>query len=483
MPDKTLALAAEHQAPNGGMVYYTAKDEYVDPYLSAYTAMGFNWLRAAGRKVPEPVENRLHNYLQKLLRVNVQPSFYSAGMSATVRAVALAALAGRGRITRDDLARYRAHLPRMSLFGAAHYLLAATRVTGTEDMQREAVNRIMAHADETSGKLVFSEAVDEDYKRILDSRLRTQCAVLSALLSYEEKGGAELNDVPFKLMRTITQARKQRDHWENTQENMFCMNALTEFSRVYEKERPDLTLRAWLDEEPLGEARFKDLRAEAAEFSRPLKPEDPGRKAMLKLAREGIGRVYYATRLSYAPAQLRTDPINSGIEVQREYSVERNGQWVLLASPMQVKTGELVKIDLYVSLPAARNFVVVDDPVPGGLEPVNRELATASTVDADKAKFLHGAGSIWFQFGDWTDYGISRWSFYHQELRHDSAQVLFRVSAGGTLPSRLYRASGRAGRIHRDADARRGNVRPGCVRQGRAGDAEGGSGTVRRRRR
>ena len=45
---------------------------------------------------------------------------------------------------------------------------------------------------------------------------------------------------------------------------------------------------------------------------------------------------------------------------------------------MQIKTGELVKVDLYVSIPAPRYFVVVDDPVPGGLEPVNRELATSS---------------------------------------------------------------------------------------------------------
>jgi len=30
---------------------------------------------------------------------------------------------------------------------------------------------------------------------------------------------------------------------------------------------------------------------------------------------------------------------------------------------MHLRLGELVKVDLYVSLPAARNFVVVDDPV------------------------------------------------------------------------------------------------------------------------
>jgi uncharacterized protein YfaS (alpha-2-macroglobulin family) len=84
--------------------------------------------------------------------------------------------------------------------------------------------------------------------------------------------------------------------------------------------------------------------------------------------------------------------------------------------------GELIRVDLYLSLPAPRNFVVVDDPVPGGLEPVNRQLATASEVDADKGAFKRGDASWWFRFSDWHTFGSSRWSFYHQELRHDSAR-------------------------------------------------------------
>ena len=41
---------------------------------------------------------------------------------------------------------------------------------------------------------------------------------------------------------------------------------------------------------------------------------------------------------------------------------------------MRIKRGELVRVDLFVSLPTPRHFVVVDDPVPGGLEPVNRDF-------------------------------------------------------------------------------------------------------------
>jgi len=174
--------------------------------------------------------------------------------------------------------------------------------------------------------------------------------------------------------------------------------------------------------EKLGETAFRSLRDPAKAFDRPLRPGDPGRKGTVKIEKEGKGRLYYAAQLFYAPKELKKDAINAGIEVHREYSAERGGKWVLLASPMQIKVGELVRVDLYLSLRAARNFVVVDDPVPGGLEPVNRDLATASTVDADKGEVKRPQGSFWFRHDDWIDFGFSYGNFYHKELRHQAAR-------------------------------------------------------------
>src|SRR5262249_21449106 len=114
-PQLTLDLAAAFQAPNGGMTYFEAKDDYVDPYLSAYTALAFNWLRHAGYAIPQNVEEKLHGYLLNMLKNNVMPTFYDEGMSSTVRAVALAALAEHDKVTKADLDRYKSHVPQMSL--------------------------------------------------------------------------------------------------------------------------------------------------------------------------------------------------------------------------------------------------------------------------------------------------------------------------------------------------------------------------------
>ncbi len=426
LPQQTLNLAANYQAPNGGMVLYIAQDQYVDPYLSAYTALAFNWLKKAGYQVPIPVETKLQDYLLNFLRHDTAPDYYNDGMTATVRAVALAALAGQDKITMGDLQRYLPAVKQMSLFGQAYFIQAALQIKGAEAMATQTAKSILAHADQSGGKIMFSESLDDRYKRILSSSLRDNCAILDTFTQLKTAsptiGRSWVKDIAFKLVSAITQTRKNRDHWENTQENLFCMNALVDYSRAYENVTPHMQVTASMDRQVFGQTHFEHLNDIAVTFSRPLQQQDQGRKTVVEIARQGKGRLYYTTRLNFAPLDTDMNDVNAGIEIHREYSVQRSGKWLLLNNPLQIKQGELVRVDIYLSLPGARNFVVVDDPVPGGLEPVNRDLATASTLDADQDKFIAASGSRWFKFHDWSAYNASRWSFYHQELRHDAVR-------------------------------------------------------------
>jgi alpha-2-macroglobulin len=424
LPQTLLDDALSFQAPNGGMGFWTPDNARVSPYLSAATALAFNHLRAAGYRVPDDVEKHLDDYLQALLRSNTAPSFYSEGMVSSVRAVALQALAERNRVSLADLQRYEKYAPQMDLFGLAAYLDAAVKVKGADDLAHSLAQRILAHANQSGGEFQFTETWDDGYYQTLSTPMRSNCAILNSLLHYGNtpRGAALVGDVPFKLVRTITQTRGSRDHWENTQENVFCTSALTEYAALYEKETPALQASATLDGVAIGSAKFNEFRDPPAVVSRPNGAADAGRKATLHITRQGTGRLYYATRLSYSLTDQAAKETNAGIEVHREYSAQRDGHWQLLGSPLKVKRGELVRVDVYLSLPAARHFVVVDDPVPGGLEPVNRELATASTVDADATEFQAAGGSLWFKYSDWSEYGIALWSFYHRELTHEAAR-------------------------------------------------------------
>jgi len=422
LPAATLAQAASFQAPNGGMTYFVPDDRNVSPYLSAYTALAFSWLKAAGHAIPANVETRLHDYLLNLLRRDDVPDFYTQHMSATVRAVALNALVASGRIGLTDLVRYEGHLPYMDLFGAANFLGATLQVDGASALAEKAINQILAHSNTTGGKLTFNDDVDDGYRRILTSPLRSSCAVLSALTKVSDLDRFGLGDAPAAMTRAITQTRGSRDHWENTQENMFCMNALIDYARRFEQVAPDLQVDVSLNRQSFGAGSVEGFRSEALSFSTPIMPTEQRGSDTVAISATGAGRVYYTTRLTYAPTEENLDRVNAGIDIRREYAVQRNGEWIKLDSPMTLDRGELVRIDLFVALPAARNFVVVDDPVPGGLEPVNRDLATTSGVDADAGEYVAAGGSYWYTFGDWNAFGFSRWSFYHRELRHDAVR-------------------------------------------------------------
>ena len=424
LPQKMLDDAASFQAPNGGMGFWTSDDARVSPYLSAATALAFNRLRAQGYSVPAEVDKHLNDYLRTLLRSNTALSFYSEGMVSSVRAVALEAMAERNQVSLADLQRYEKYVPGMDLFGLAAYLDAAVHVKGADSLARTVAGQILAHANQSGGQFQFSETWDDGYYQMLGTPLRSNCAILSAFLRYgeTEQGASLVADVPFKLVRAITQTRGNRDHWENTQENVFCTSALAQYSALYEKETPAMSVSASLDGTSFGNAQFRTLRDPPAVIRKPNSAADAGRKAVMHIDREGSGRLYYATRLTYSLNDQAAKETNAGIEVHREYSVQRAGKWQLLASPLAVKQGELLRVDLYLSLAAPRHFVVVDDPVPGGLEPVNRDLATASTVDADETEFQAAGGSFWFKYSDWSEYGVALWSFYHRELLHEAAR-------------------------------------------------------------
>ncbi len=424
LANKMINDAADFQAANGGMAFWIPKDEYVSPYLTAYTALAFGWLQDTGHKIPEQIEAKLNSYLYDMLKRDVMPSFYDKGMASTVRAVALAALAKQDKLTLTDLQRFRKHVPQMSLFGKAHYLLAANKIKGAEAIVSELTNEILSHSVQSAGKFQFNEKLTADYQRILASPMRTQCAILSALTETAKtpQGKKLVADAPFKIVRAITQGRGSKTYWQNTQENMFCINALNAYSRVYEAKLPSMLVKAKLDDTLLGTSTFNDKRDPELLFTHAINKQDPGRKATVTIEKEGNGRLYYTTRLKYAKLDSEAKRINSGIEIRREYSIKRNNKWQLLITPMQIKRGELVRVDLFVSLPAVRNYVVIDDPVPGGLEPVNRDLATASIMDAEAGSYQASGNSFWFEHDDWEDYNHSRWSFYHQELRHDSVR-------------------------------------------------------------
>jgi len=189
-----------------------------EPLLVGCNCTRLHHLRAAGYHVPEEVDEHLDDYLQTLLRTNTAPSFYSEGMGVEcARSRAAGARRKEPRVARRPSA-LRKYAPQMDLFGLAAYLDARSRSRAPTispgrspvEFSRMPIRAAASCSSPRPGRRVLPDLGHAD---------ACNCAILNSLLHYGNAQGAALvGDIPFKLVRVITQTRGSKDHWENTQE-------------------------------------------------------------------------------------------------------------------------------------------------------------------------------------------------------------------------------------------------------------------------
>ena len=143
-----------------------------------------------------------------------------------------------------------------------------------------------------------------------------------------------------------------------------------------------------------------------------------GRSGTLQLTKNGNGRFYYDFTFRYHPRAEKETRTNAGFSIRREYQVEREGKWHTLSSPEHLSRGDVVKVDLFVTVPTVRHHVVVEDLVPGGLEPVDPNLAT-STITNYRDSLFYSKSSFWNTQSHWIPFGCTRVCFNKRELAHE----------------------------------------------------------------
>jgi hypothetical protein len=149
-----------------------------------------------------------------------------------------------------------------------------------------------------------------------------------------------------------------------------------------------------------------------------LVPEaSPAPVLTLKLAtiRTGPGTYFYVT-VDEVPLERPTHPDTRGLSVERWYERYSDGSPIVSAA-----AGDLVRVRLRVTVPRSRQFVVLDDALPAGLEAVNTDLRTTASLpsgapdsasDLDQEELVSESSWRWrssWWWGGWT----------HRELRDD----------------------------------------------------------------
>jgi len=119
-------------------------------------------------------------------------------------------------------------------------------------------------------------------------------------------------------------------------------------------------------------------------------------------------------------------PLDQGIIVARQYYRLDDSK----VPVTEIQRGELVRVRVTIIAPSSLHYVVVNDPLPAGLEPIDASLLTDVQVPSKYTQ------------QDFDERGWGWWYFYHTEL-HDEKVVLSTdyLPAGTYVFTYLARAS------------------------------------------
>ena len=384
---------------------------YVNPFTSAYVVLGMAEAETAGYIIPTELKNAALGYLETSVRnQSSKPSFYSAQAWNDTRALMLYALALHDRILEGEVdALATAFLGSAATLGPAgqSYLLRTLNRTAQPALQRMApafVDQFMRQlrVEPTSAYLAVRE--DNSNYWIFASNTRETALGLTALL--DANPPVEVVPLLQKMVRYLINSR-QSGHWASTQENIAVVEALARYHEVLESEDPDFTAEIRVAGQVLLENTFSGRTLAAPTANLPVSALATSGNVPVEIQKSGTGTAYYSLILETYSTEA-VEPLNQGLQIQR--LVQQLDQAGLPQGPvyntgtdtLHVEAGQLLRVTLRLQSAADRNYVVVDDALPAGLETVN--AAFSGTQEALQEQT-----------------GSDQWwgSFNHTEMRDD----------------------------------------------------------------
>jgi len=196
------------------------------------------------------------------------------------------------------------------------------------------------------------------------------------------------------------------DRWHTSIDRALGVLALTTYAVGTGELGGDYSYRVLLDDgEVLAGLVKRSATPTAAGRELPLSALQPGTASILAITRDYAkpGRLYYTLDLRYVTPAKDIEALNRGFAITHEYSALDDPTKRVTA----VKVGDTVRVKVTIIAPADRNYVVIEDLLPAGLEPVDARLknvdpALKAKLEADRVaaseKQLGGYLAPWFRW-------------------------------------------------------------------------------------
>lgn len=377
----TIGRILKSQKPDGTFGYWTDSSSG-DAWLTAYVTWALTDAKKRGHAVPSDALDAALQALHTLSRE--RKGKLGLAQSAFIADV----LAVSQRPDGGLMTELYGERQKMPLFARA--LLAHAYAIAPKDGPQSGVPRaeIMKelfrdldnHIRITPAGAIVATNLGGEYAPLLDSDARTTALVLRALVTAEPN-----HPLGGRLARGLVGLR-EGGAFRSTQEASFALVALDTYRKAQEGAPIDFDARVFLGETLLHENHFESATAVVANV--PARSLMAGPGTALTFQALGSGRLFYEARLRYARTDLPRDSLDRGLFVKKTMRAVKPDQieaallTAATASATSVNAGDLVLVDLYLVTATPRTQVVLDDPLPGGLEAIDTRLRTSSRAAA-----------------------------------------------------------------------------------------------------
>jgi uncharacterized protein YfaS (alpha-2-macroglobulin family) len=427
LADTAIAKILANQRPDGGFGWWPTSLRS-DPWITAYALWGLDVASKGGRAVPAEAVDSGRSWLRNTLSHLEEHSH----LGLPTCAFALDVLASLGAPDPGYANRLFEHRNDLPLFARA-LLAHAFAISKMDPAQADELLRdLESHLRLSPTSASVVENLGDEYAEMLDSDARTTAMVLRAKLALRPDDAL----IPRLARGLLTQ--RTNGTWRSTQEAAWALESLAEYRKTAETPSARFDARAWL-----GNQRVLDLALDAHAVQRsafvPAAQLLAQPNAGLTFEVKGSGDLFYEAELHYARKELPADPIDRGFFVRKLVrSVTTDAlRSALVSSPpdrsqSQVRAGDLVLIDVIAVTPDPHEQVVIDDPLPAGLEPVDTSfVTTARSLDTDTPTDGERADDDDVASGTaWTV------APYHREMRDDRVLTFLEH-----MPAGMYRYS------------------------------------------
>jgi len=301
----------------------------------------------------------------------------------------------------------------LNLYARAFLAMALDEIDSDDTRLDTIASDLISQATLSATGAHWDEAENDSWNWNTDTR--STAIILSALVRIDPQNQLNQNVVRWLMVN------RENGHWRGTQETAWVLMALTDWMAASGELDAAYQFQAAVNGEELGGASIstenlletQEMRIAVAE----LFIDQVNR---LVIARSGgTGSLYYTAHLDVSVPVEHIDALDRGMIISRSYYHLDD-----LSNPVtHAEQGEILLAKITVVVPSSLHYVLIEDPLPAGLEAVDQNLLTSQSTG-------YPTDTGWSSEENW--YGWGWWFFEHAQLRDEKLVLSVEELPAGT---------------------------------------------------